>query len=301
MLNSISAIVQAASQGTARQIIAVAAAHDADVLTAVKEARRAGIADAVLVGHGVEIRRILAELGEDESAYAIVEAQTDPECAEKAVEQVRLGKANFLMKGLLGTADLMRAVIHKENGLRTGRLISHVMLYEPQGHKMLALTDGGMNTFPDLEKKTEILENAARVLQALGYPSMNAACICGAEVVNPKIPSNLDAQALAGMTDRWEPYHMQVCGPVGLDLAISPEACRHKHFSAPGAGEADILLVPTYEVGNGIGKAMTFFGNAKNAGIILGAKCPIVLVSRADSAQSKLASIALGAITAGKV
>ena len=122
----------------------------------------------------------------------------------------------------------------------------------------------------------EILENAARVLQALGYERMNAACVCGAEVVNPKVQSNLDAKALTEMTQRWEPYGMQVCGPVGLDLAVSEAACRHKHFTAPGAGQADILLVPTYEVGNGIGKAMSLFGGAKNAGIILGAKVPVV-------------------------
>ncbi|MBR2894594.1 MAG: phosphate butyryltransferase, partial [Oscillospiraceae bacterium] len=204
----------------------------------------------------------------------------------------------FLMKGLLGTATLMRAVLDKEVGLRTGRLISHVMFYEPKGHKMMALTDGGMNTFPDLEKKAGILENAAIVMKALGYETINAACICGAEVVDPKIPSMLDAQALTEMTDRWTPYHMNVFGPVGLDLAVSKDACHHKHYTAPGGGEADILLVPTYEVGNGLGKAMSLFGEAKNAGIIVGAKVPIVLVSRSDSAETKLASIALGAVVA---
>jgi phosphate butyryltransferase len=208
------------------------------------------------------------------------------------------GRAGFLMKGLLGTATLMRAVLNKEHGLRTGRLISHVMLYEPRGHKMMALTDGGMNTFPDLEKKAGILENAAMVMKALGYETINTACICGAEVVDPKIPSMVDAQALTEMTERWAPYNMNVYGPVGLDLAVSKEACHHKKYIAVGGGEADILLVPTYEVGNGIGKAMSLFGEAKNAGIIVGAKVPIVLVSRSDSAETKLASIALGAVVA---
>jgi phosphate butyryltransferase len=155
-----------------------------------------------------------------------------------------------------------------------------------------------MNTFPDLEKKADILENAARTLQALGYSSMVAACVCGAEVVNPKIQSTIDADALAGMAERWKPYGMNVIGPVGLDLAVSPEACRHKKYAAKGGGEADILLVPTYEVGNGIGKALSYFGEAKSAGIIVGAKAPIVLVSRSDSSQTKLASIALGAVVA---
>ena len=166
---------------------------------------------------------------------------------------------------------------------------------------MVILTDGGVNTFPDLDKKAEILENAAMVLHALGYESINAACICGAEVVNPKIQSTVDADALAHMTARWSKYNMNVCGPVALDLAVSKEACHHKHYAAPGAGDADILLVPNYEVGNGIGKAASLFGNAKNAGIILGAKVPIVLVSRADSAESKLASIAAGSVLAQRM
>lgn len=301
MLNTISAILEAAARHPEKRTIAVAAAHDLDVLEAVVQARKAGIAEGYLVGKEETIRDILTGLGENPADYTIEDAATDPECAAKAVAAVRSGKANFLMKGLLGTADLMRAVIDKENGLRTNRLISHVMLYEVPGKAMLALSDGGMNTFPDLPKKAEILENAARVLAALGYEEMNAACVCGAEVVNPKVQSTLDAKALTEMTDRWAPYHMNVCGPVGLDLAVSEEACRHKRFTAPGAGKADILLVPTYEVGNGIGKAMSLFAGAQNAGIIVGAQVPIVLVSRADSARSKLASIALGAVTAGKV
>ena len=301
MLNTISAILEAAAQAPQKRTIAVAAAHDLDALEAVAEARKAGIAQGYLVGNEERIRELLTELGENSADYVIEHAETDAECAAKAVAAVRAGKANFLMKGLLGTADLMRAVIAKETGLRTDRLISPVMLYEVPGKPLLALSDGGMNTFPDLDKKAEILENAARVLKALGYKEMNAACVCGAEVVNPKVQSTLDAQALTQMTDRWAPYNMNVCGPVGLDLAVSQEACRHKRYTAPGAGRADILLVPTYEVGNGIGKAMSLFAGAQNAGIIVGAQVPIVLVSRSDSARSKLASMALGAVTAGQV
>ena len=301
MLNTISAILEAAARHPEKRTIAVAAAHDLDVLEAVVQARKAGIAEGYLVGKEETIRDILTGLGENPADSGGGGAAAEPECAAMAVAAVRAGRANFLMKGLLGTADLMRAVIDKENGLRTNRLISHVMLYEVPGKAMLALSDGGMNTFPDLPKKAEILENAARVLAALGYEEMNAACVCGAEVVKPKVQSTLDAKALTEMTDRWAPYHMNVCGPVGLDLAVSEEACRHKRFTAPGAGKADILLVPTDWVGNGTGKAMSLFAGAQNAGIIVGAQVPIVLVSRADSARSKLASIALGAVTAGKV
>ncbi len=296
-MRTIQEIIRAA-EGFASGRIAVAAAHDADVLKAVAEAKKRKIAEPILVGHETEIKAILREIGEEPESYEIIHADSDADCAEKAVQCVSEGKANFLMKGLLNTPDIMRAVLKPEAGLRTGKLISHVMMYEPKGHRMMGLTDGGMNTFPDLDKKAEILENAAKVFKALGYDEINAACICGAEVVNPKIQSTVDAKTLSEMTDRWAPYHMNVYGPVGLDLAVSEAACRHKHYDAKGAGQADILLVPSYETGNGIGKAMSIFGGAMNAGIVVGAKVPIVLVSRADSAEVKLASVALGAVVA---
>ena len=301
MICTIDGILEAAKQGTTG-VIAVAAAHDEPVIEAVVEARKEGIATPILVGHVEEISAMLAKLGEDPAAYEVIAGDTDQDCAAKAVALCAQGKANFLMKGILGTADLMRAVFNKECGLRTAHLTTHCMFYEiPALGRMLILTDGGVNTFPDLDKKAEILENAAMVLQALGYEEINAACICGAEQVNPKIQSTVDADLLSKMTDRWSKYNMNVCGPVALDLAISEEACHHKHYSAPGAGKADILMVPNYEVGNGIGKAASLFGNAKNAGIILGAKVPIVLVSRADSAYSKLASIAAGSVLAARM
>ena len=301
MINTIQGIVDAAKGGSSG-VIAVAAAHDEPVVEAVVAARKEGIAIPILVGHADEIRRMLKNLNEDPDSYEIIAADTDTDSAAKAVALCAEGRANFLMKGILGTADLMRAVFNKECGLRTSHLTTHCMFYEiPALGKMVILTDGGVNTFPDLDKKAEILENAASVLQALGYESINAACICGAEQVNPKVQSTVDADALSKMTDRWSKYNMQVCGPVALDLAVSKEACHHKHYSAPGAGKADILMVPNYEVGNGIGKAASLFGGAKNAGIILGAKVPIVLVSRSDSAESKLASIAAGSVLAQRM
>ena len=277
MIHTIDGIISAAC-GSRTGVIAVAAAHDQPVIEAVVDARREGIATPILVGHKEEIASMLSALGEDPAAYEIVAGDSDTDCAAKAVALCAEGRADFLMKGILGTADLMRAVFNKEHGLRTSHLTTHCMLYE-----------------------IPALENAAMVLQALGYEHINAACICGAEQVNPKVQSTVDADALAHMTDRWTKYNMDVCGPVALDLAVSEEACHHKHFTAPGAGRADILLVPNYEVGNGIGKAATLFGGAKNAGIILGAKVPIVLVSRADSAHSKLASIALGSVLAARM
>lgn len=300
MIRSIDELLQAARQGEPATL-AVACAHDYDVLRAVSNARKEGIAQAVLVGKTEKIREILAEIGEKEGHFTLVDAQDDSDAAQKAVALVREGKAGFLMKGLLATAELMRAVIDREKGLRTERLISHVMMYEvPAYSKPLFLTDGGMNTYPDLEKKADILENAAQCLCALGYEKIYAACVCGAEDVSPKIQATVDAKALSEMTERWEPYHMVVSGPMGLDLAVSRAACEHKHYTGEAGGRADILLVPTYEVGNGIGKAMTYFGGARSAGIIVGAKAPIVLVSRADTAETKLSSIALGCVVSQK-
>lgn len=284
----------------ARPSLAVAACADEDVLHAAAEARKMGLADSILIGDGQKTAGILSRLGESPGDYTIINCQTNEQAAFLAVEQVRLGKADMIMKGLLPTSDLMRAVINKDTGVRRGGLMSHVMAYETgQPSRVLFLTDGGMNTFPTLEQKADILENAASCLRALGYGQIYAACVCGAETVNPKIASTTDAQALSSMTDRWSGYNMSVYGPVGLDLAVSPHACQKKGYNAPGAGCADILLVPNYEVGNGIGKAMTYFGGARSAGVIVGAACPIVLVSRSDSFESKLLSIAMAAALSG--
>ena len=278
--------------------VAVAAAHDEDVLTACAEARRARIASFLLVGGRDKIETILRALREDPADYTILEEPDDAACAARAAREVAEGRAQVLMKGLLSTAVMVKAVLHTE-GLRTGRLLSHVMFYECDSYpRLLALTDGGVNTYPTLEQKADILENCAVLLRRLGYERIHASCVCGAEAVSPKIAATVEADALARMTDRWAPYHMDVIGPVGLDLAVSPAACRHKGYSAPGCGEADILLVPTYEVGNGIGKGMTYFAGARSAGVVLGAKAPIVLCSRADDARTKLSSLALGCLAA---
>lgn len=301
MINTIDGILAAAKE-LEGGVIAVAAAHDDVTLQAVVDAKRSGIAESVLVGHENEIRAILAELGESPDDYRILDADTDQDCAKAAVREVKEGRASFLMKGLLSTADLMRAVLDREHGLRTNNLVAHCMLHEtPSYPRMFIVTDGGVNTFPDLAQKADILENAARILQALGYEQISAACICGAENVNPKIQATVDAAALADMKERWTPYNMSVYGPVGLDLAVSLEACEHKGYHAKGAGEADIILAPDYQVGNGISKAASLFGGARTAGIILGAKAPIVLVSRSDSSDSKLASIALGGLLAHRM
>lgn len=299
-LNSLDAVIQAAKTASSG-VVAVAAAHDTAVIEAVSAAKKEGIVIPILVGHADVIANMLTQAGEDPAAYQIVPAESDVDCAKAAVRLVTEGKAHFLMKGILGTADLMRAVLDKEADLRTDSLLSHVMLFETPGyHKMLLMSDGGMNTFPDLEKKVRILDNAAGVLHKLGYERIHAACVCGAETVNPKIQSTVDAFELSQMTEKWASYNMDVIGPVSVDLALSKEACEHKRFNAPGAGDADLLLVTNYEMGNAIYKTALCLTGCRAAGLIIGARVPIILVSRSDSAESKLASIALGAVIAGK-
>lgn len=289
-----SILEQAKGQRSGR--IALAAAHDKDALESVCLAKDEGIAEPILVGREEKIRALLEEMGYDPSSFTVIDAGTDIECAEKAVRCVHEGRAEFLMKGLVSTPDLMRAVLNKEWGLRTGKTISHIMFYDIPGYKLVALTDGGMSAFPDLTGKTAILENCVHTMRALGWGHVDCACLCGAEQLNPKFQSMVDADALSKMTEKWEALDVSVFGPVGFDLAVSPEACRHKKYTAPGAGKADILLVPNYEVGNNLGKSLSLFGGAQNAGVIVGAAAPIILVSRADSARTKLLSIAFGAV-----
>ena len=282
-----------------RMKIVVAAAQDDDVIKAVSKAKEMGLAEPVLVGDEGKIKERMGKLNLNAGEYEIINEPDMVQAARKSVELVRNGKGDFLMKGLLQTADIMRAVLDKEIGLRTENLISHVMVYEaPTYEKLIYLTDGGMNVAPDLEQKVQILENAVTVCKAMKMDKINVSCLAGAETVNPKIPATVDAKAIADMKDKWEAQNVAVLGPVALDLAISSEACEHKGYKAEGAGNADILLVPYYEVGNALGKSLTYFAGAKSAGIIMGAKVPIVLVSRADSSESKLLSIALGSIIA---
>ncbi len=279
--------------------IAVAAAEDEAVIEAVIQAQEQGLAEAILVGDEKKIYSLLEQAGGCPQDFRILDEKNPEAAAAQAVRLVHDGEAAALLKGFLGTAQLMHAVLNKEYGLRSGKLISHCMLYElPAYPKFINNTDGGMLTFPSREQKIGILENAARLMQALGYEEINAALLCGAEKVDPRQPDMVDAEAIAVMKEHWQTFGMNVYGPVGLDLALSLEACAHKHYEAKGAGEADIVLVPDYQVGNAFGKTMSLFGQAMNGGIILGAKAPVLLVSRADPSEAKLNSIALAAVAA---
>jgi len=280
-----------------KKVISVAVAHDKPVLEAVCEAVNIGIVDAILVGDKEKIISIAQEENLDLGNMEIIDEKDVVKAAAKAVEFVSQGKAHYIMKGLLGTSTLLKAVLNKGAGLRGKGLLSHVMVYDvPAYHKLLFLTDGGMVPYPELKDKIEIINNAVKVAHALDIENPKVAPICAVEVVNPSMQATLDASALSQMNKRGQIKGCIIDGPLGLDNAVSMEAARHKGIVSEVAGDSDILLVPNIEAGNFLGKSLTYFGNAVNAGVIMGAKCPVVLVSRADTAKSKLYSIALGAI-----
>lgn len=280
-----------------KKTMAVAVAQDSVVLEAVMKAVNMNIINAILVGNEEEIKTIAADSKMDLSGVKIINECNITKAAAKAVELVTLGEANFVMKGLLGTSDLLKAVLNKEANLRTSNLLSHVMVYDVKTYeKLLFITDGGMVPYPELKDKIGIINNAVTVAKALEIDMPKIAPICAVEVINPSMQATLDAAALSSMNKRGQIKGCIIDGPLGLDNAISKEAAHHKGIISDVAGDADILLVPNIEAGNFLGKSMTYFAGAESAGVIVGAKCPVVLVSRADSAKSKLYSIALGSI-----
>lgn len=281
-----------------KAVLSVAAAHDEEVLLAVRDACDMNIIKAILIGEEDKIRKIASEIKLDLSEVEVINESDLKLCAEKAVKLVSSGKADYVMKGLLDTSIILKEVLNKEYGLRTDSLLSHVMIYEvPSYHKLLILTDGGMNIDPDVSQKKKIADNAIKAAKSLGIGTVKVACLAAKEKVNPKMQATLDADELKSMCkDGMFGNGVVVEGPIAFDLAISEEACKIKGYESEVGGDADILLVPTIETGNGIGKALTYMANAKSAGIIMGAKAPVVLVSRADTHESKLYSIAYGAI-----
>ncbi|MBU5674805.1 phosphate butyryltransferase [Alkaliphilus sp. MSJ-5] len=282
--------------------ISVACAQDADVLSAVNQAKQAGIADVILVGDKEKIEEIAAEKNIDLAQFEIIDIKDLTEASRKAVELVSTGKAHMVMKGLVDTSIILKAVLDAEIGLRTGNVLSHVAVFDVQGYDHLFLvTDAAMNIAPDLNTKKQIVQNAVEVAHALDIDQPKVAVICAKEKANPKMPDTMDAVALEEMNKNGEITGCIVGGPFALDNAVSVEAAKHKGIDHPVAGQADILLAPDIEAGNILYKSMVYFANAKNAGLIVGAKAPVVLTSRADSDEAKLYSIALGVLCAAKL
>jgi phosphate butyryltransferase len=281
--------------------LAVACAQDEDVLIAVDKAREAGIVEAVLVGNKAEIERIAERHNINLNHYTIEAIDDLAEASLRAVELVSTGKAHLVMKGLVDTAIILKAVLNKEVGLRTGNALSHVAVFDvPNFPRLLYVTDAAMNIAPDLETKRMILENSLDVAKALDNEMPNVGVICAKEKVNDKMPATVDAAELVKMNQEGIILGCKVGGPFALDNAVSEEAAKIKGIKDPMGGKVDILLCPTIEAGNVLYKALTFLAGARSAGIIVGAKAPVVLTSRADDDDSKLNSIALGVLMAAR-
>ena len=301
MFRSLKEISEAAVQRQAVKI-AVAAAADLDVLTAVHDAKRAGIADAILIGDVAQTRQLLEQQGMDAALYEL-EHEPDPRlAARRAAALVKQGQAHVMMKGLVGTADFMRAVLDKTDGLGTGRMLSHVVAFEPGGFgRLMLLTDPAINIAPDLAQKVQIIENALQVSRALGNLQTKVAMLAAVETVTSSMKATEDAAMIAKMAERGQIKGCIIDGPLALDNAVSLAAARHKGIGGEVAGQADLLVVPNIEAGNVLYKSLVYFANTPLAGIVVGAAAPVVLTSRADSPATKLNSIALAVIVSGSL
>lgn len=284
-----------------KKTVALVRAEDDHALGAVAEVVEKGLIDAILIGNREAIKETAAHLGVNVRDEQILDAQTPEEAATEGVKLIREGKADFLMKGKLETAQMLRPVVNKETGLGKGKVMSHVALTEiPSYHKLVITTDGGMLPYPTLEQKKQIIENAVEVLHRLGYENPKVCVLAASETPNPKMPESMDGVALKEMNQKGELTGCIVEGPISFDLAMVKERSVTKGYESPCAGDADILLVPNVHAGNMLGKSLTEMAHAKMAGLIMGAKCPIVLTSRGSSEEEKFNSLILACIVSNK-
>lgn len=273
--------------------VVVAAANDKAVLLTADIAHEKGIADFTLVGDAIKIDKLRRECGIN-NEFSVIDEPNDIQAALKAAEFVKNGKADVLMKGMINSSIFLKAVLDKEKGLRTGRKLSHLAAFElPWAQKLMFHTDGGMNTYPDLEGKREIITNALEALKKLGIDRPKVAVLAANEVINDKMPSTVDAAKLVEMEKAGELPECDIEGPVALDVAFSQDAAEHKGIRSNISGNVDLYVVPNIDAGNMVGKTLIYCAGAKMAGIILGAKNPIVMTSRAENVQGKLNSILL--------
>ena len=296
MLKDFKAMAELVKANPVKKRIVLCCAHDEHSLDAVYEAYKEGIVEPVFVGKEEEIRKICEEQGFDFGDVRIYNADDDVEAAKTAVRLIREGEGEFLMKGQMQTADLLRQVGNQVTGLQSGKIMSHVgRVQVPNYHKVVVLTDGGMLLAPDLEQKVKIINNAVEVLHSLGYEDPKVAVLCGAEKLNKKAQESVDAAALKEMNQNGEITGCTVEGPISYDIALNKEIADFKKFESPVAGEADALIMPCMAAGNMLGKSWTVSSNGMMAGIVVGAKAPIVLTSRGSTAEEKFYSIVLAA------
>ncbi|MBQ8325926.1 MAG: phosphate butyryltransferase [Lachnospiraceae bacterium] len=280
--------------------VAVAVAQDAPVLEACKAAKERGIADSILVGDEAKIREVADSIGMDLTGYEIIHEEDTYTAALTAVKLVHDKKADMYMKGLVDTKSFLKSVLDKEVGLRTGKALSHVCVFEIKGvDKLLFLSDVAFMTYPTLEDKVSIIENTVEICHACGIANPKVAPLAAVEVVNPKMPCTVEAAELTKMCEEGKITGCVVDGPLSLDLAIDPEAAKHK--GAEGrkiVGDADVLLFPDIHAGNLVYKALVHTAEVKNGNILTGTAAPVILTSRSDDFETKVNSIALGAVVA---
>mgnify|MGYP000312147761 FL=1 len=293
-------VSKATSCGTKK--LAVAVAQDDAVLEAVKIAKERGIADSILVGDKEKIEAVASEMNMDLTGFEIIDEPDVAQAALTAVKLVHDKKADILLKGLLDTKLFLKSVLNKECGLRKGKMMSHVCVFEIEGiDRLLFFTDVAFNTYPSLEDKVTIINNAVEIAQACGIETPKVAPICAVEVVNPKMPPTVDAAALTEMNEKGEIKDCVVYGPLSMDLAIDPEAAKHKGVSNPVAGHADILLFPNIDAGNITYKILVRTAKVKNGNLLIGTSAPVILTSRSDDFETKINSIALAAVVADSI
>ena len=298
MLKNLEAMAELVKANPKKKRIVLCCAHDEHSLDAVYEAYKDGIVTPIFVGKEEEINKICNEEGFDFGDVTIYNIDDDVDCAKKAVELIRNGEGDFLMKGKMQTADLLKQVVNKETGLQIGKIMSHVGIFEiPNYHKLVVMTDGGMLVSPDLEKKAKVINNAVETLHNMGYENPKVGVLCAAEKLNEKAQESVDAAALKEMNEKGEISGCIVEGPISYDIALNKEIADFKGFESPVAGDADILIVPNMAAGNMLGKSWCLTAGGEMAGIIVGAKAPIVLTSRGATAEEKFYSIVFAAAT----
>lgn len=276
--------------------LAVVGAESKEVLASVYKSYKLKIANPILIGDREHIYKIGEDMDMDITPFEIIDEKDLSKASTIAVQLINEKKANFIMKGIVDTSTLLKEVLNKDYGLRTNSLLSHVMVYETESyHKLLYLTDGGMNIDPTVDEKEKIIKNAGIVAKALGNNKVKVAILAAKEKVHKKMKATLDAEELMNRFNEGNfDDDLILEGPISLDLALSKESAEIKGYESRISGDTDVLLVPNIETGNGIGKAITYLANGKSAGVVMGAKVPIVLVSRSDDPDTKLFSIGLG-------
>jgi phosphate butyryltransferase len=296
MINSFRQLIEEVKSARNRKI-AVAVAQDVDVLEALHKAQQADLADAILVGNKAQIEMIAKENNIDLDNFEIIDEEDETVAVQQSIQLIVNGQANLLMKGLCSTATLMKAILSRSSGLRESDLLSHLGIFEISSyHKLIFMSDAALNIAPTLSEKIEITRNAISIAHRFGINKPKVAMIAAVEKVNPdKMPATVDAAAIAKMAERGQIKNAIIDGPLAVDNAFSKKSCEVKGIGSEVGGDADIAIVPEIETGNVFYKIMSYLAGAKTAGIIIGAKVPIILTSRADSEETKFLSIASAA------